>query len=50
VRHSWLNYDEVLPNEYRDLAEARALIPEFLETAYNQTRLHLPFGCVRARL
>jgi putative transposase len=39
-----LKYEEVLRNEYRDLAEARALIPEFLERVYNQKRLHSALG------
>jgi transposase InsO family protein len=39
-----LKYEEVLRNEYRDLAEARALIREFLEKVYNQKRLHSALG------
>jgi transposase InsO family protein len=39
-----LKYEEVLRNEYRDLAEARASIREFLEKVYNQKRLHLALG------
>jgi hypothetical protein len=35
-----LKYEEVLRNEYRDLAEARASIRQFLEKIYNQKRLH----------
>jgi putative transposase len=35
-----LKYEEVLRNEYRDLAEARSSIREFLEKVYNQRRLH----------
>jgi transposase InsO family protein len=35
-----LEYEEVLRNEYRDLADARASIREFLEKTYNQKRLH----------
>ena len=35
-----LKYEEVLRNEYRDLAEARTSIREFLEKVYNQKRLH----------
>ena len=35
-----LKYEEVLRNEYRDLAEARASIHRFLEKVYNQKRLH----------
>jgi transposase InsO family protein len=39
-----LKYEEVLRNEYRDLADARASIREFLEKAYNQKRLHSALG------
>jgi putative transposase len=39
-----LKYEEVLRNEYRDLAEARASIPQFLEKVYNQKRLHSALG------
>jgi putative transposase len=39
-----LKYDEVHRNEYRDLAEARASIREFLEKVYNQKRLHSALG------
>ena len=35
-----LKYEEVLRSEYRDLAEARASIRQFLEKIYNQKRLH----------
>jgi Integrase core domain len=35
-----LKYEEVHRNEYRDLAEARTSIREFLEKIYNQKRLH----------
>jgi len=35
-----LKYEEVYRSEYRDLAEARARIGEFLEKVYNQRRLH----------
>ena len=41
-----LKYEEVLRNEYRDLAEARASIPEFMEKVYNQKRLHSALGYV----
>jgi putative transposase len=41
-----LKYEEVLRNEYRDLAEARASIHEFLEKAYNHRRLHSALGYV----
>src|SRR5260370_40691959 len=39
-----LKYEEVLRNEYRDLSEARASIPEFLEKGYNHNRLHSALG------
>jgi len=39
-----LKYEEVLRNEYRDLAEAHASIREFLEKVYNQKRLHSALG------
>jgi transposase InsO family protein len=39
-----LKYEEVLRNEYRDLAEARVSIREFLEKIYNQKRLHSALG------
>jgi len=39
-----LKYEEVYRQEYRDLAEARALIREFLEKIYNQKRLHSALG------
>ena len=39
-----LKYEEVLRNEYCDLAEASAFIPEFLEKVYNQKRLHSALG------
>lgn len=39
-----LKYEEVHRNEYRDLAEARASIREFLEKIYNQKRLHSALG------
>jgi len=39
-----LKYEEVLRNEYRDLAEARASIREFLEKIYNKKRLHSALG------
>jgi putative transposase len=41
-----LKYEEVLRNEYRDLADARASIREFLEKVYNQKRLHSALGYV----
>ena len=39
-----LKYEEVLRNEYRDLAEAYASIHEFLEKVYNHKRLHSALG------
>jgi transposase InsO family protein len=39
-----LKYEEVLRNEYRDLADARASISEFLEKVYNEKRLHSALG------
>jgi len=39
-----LKYEEVLRNEYRDLADARSSITEFLEKVYNQKRLHSALG------
>jgi len=41
-----LKYEEVHRNEYRDLAEARASIHQFLEKIYNQKRLHSALGYV----
>ena len=41
-----LKYEEVYRNEYRDLAEARASMGEFLEKTYNQKRLHSALGYV----
>jgi putative transposase len=41
-----LKYEEVHRNEYRDLAEAKAAIGEFLEKVYNQKRLHSAIGCL----
>lgn len=39
-----LKYEEVLRNEYRDLAEARASIAQFLDKIYNHKRLHSALG------
>ena len=39
-----LKYEEVYRSEYRDLAEARAAIHQFLEQVYNQKRLHSALG------
>jgi putative transposase len=39
-----LKYEEVYRNEYRDFAEARASIGQFLECVYNQKRLHSALG------
>src|ERR1019366_1036520 len=41
-----LKYEEVHRNEYRDLAEARSAIREFLEKFYNQKPLHSALGYV----
>ena len=44
---SWmktLKYEEVYRQDYRDLAEARALIKRFIEKIYNQKRLHSALG------
>ena len=39
-----LKYEEVLRNDYRDLAEARDSIAEFLDKVYNHKRLHSALG------
>jgi len=39
-----LKYEEVYRNEYRDFHEARASIGEFLDSVYNQKRLHSALG------
>jgi putative transposase len=39
-----LKYEEVLRNEYRDMADAGASIREFLEKIYNEKRLHSALG------
>jgi transposase InsO family protein len=39
-----LKYEEVYRQEYRDLADARRSIEQFLERVYNQKRLHSALG------
>jgi putative transposase len=39
-----LKYEEVHRNDYRNLAEARAAIHQFLEKVYNRKRLHSALG------
>ena len=39
-----LKYEEVYRQEYRDLAEARVSIEQFIEKVYNQKRLHSALG------
>jgi len=39
-----LKYEEVFRQEYRDLAEARTCLERFIETVYNQQRLHSALG------
>ena len=39
-----LKYEEVYRQEYRDLAEARTSIEQFLEKIYNGKRLHSALG------
>jgi putative transposase len=39
-----LKYEEVLRQEYRDLAEAKRSIARFLEQVYNEKRLHSALG------
>lgn len=39
-----LKHEEVHRNEYRNLAEARACVEQFLEKVYNQKRLHSSLG------
>ena len=45
-----LKYEEVHRQEYRDLADARTSIEQFLERVYNQRRLHSALGyCAPAK-
>ncbi len=39
-----LKYEEVYRQEYRDLADARASIDQFMEKTYNGKRLHSALG------
>ena len=39
-----LKYEEVYRNDYRDFHEARSCIGDFLESVYNQKRLHSALG------
>jgi transposase InsO family protein len=39
-----LKYEEVLRNEYRDLADACTRIRSFLQRVYNRKRLHSALG------
>jgi transposase InsO family protein len=39
-----LKYEGVYRQDYRDLAEARSCIEQFLEKVYNQKRLHSALG------
>ena len=39
-----LKYEEVFPNEYRDLADACGRIRGFIERVYNGKRLHSALG------
>jgi transposase InsO family protein len=41
-----LKYEEIYRSEYRDLAEARCSIGQFLERIYNRRRLHSALGYV----
>ncbi len=39
-----LKYEEVYPQEYRDMTNARRSIERFLEKIYNSKRLHSALG------
>jgi transposase InsO family protein len=39
-----LKQEDVYPQEYRDLAEPRASIAQFINKMYNQKRLHSSLG------
>jgi transposase InsO family protein len=41
-----LKYEEVYRQEYRDLADARSNIGQFIEKIYNGKRLHSALGYV----
>jgi len=41
-----LKYEEIYRNEYRNLADARASMGQFLERIYNRKRLHSALGYV----
>jgi hypothetical protein len=42
-----VKYEELLRNEYRDLAEARVSVPHLIEKIYYQKRLHSALACLR---
>jgi len=46
ILYETLKSEEVHRNEYRDLAEARSEIRDFLEKVYNRKRLHSALGYV----
>ena len=43
-RACFFRYEEVYRQEYRDLADARASIEQFIEKIYNGKRLHSALG------